>query len=100
MFEGVTWHGMAAQVGALTLLLSGALVRAQTSPGYTISGTIVNSLDGAPLGQARVSLVETRNRAQAVSIITSESGHFAFSSLAGGKFSLEGAKRGFLEGGY
>ena len=91
------------------MLLSAWLVRAQTASagrgaapgaGYTISGTIVNSLDGAPLGQSRVSLIDTRDPRRAASIITSESGRFEFSELPAGKFALEGAKRGFLEAGY
>jgi hypothetical protein len=100
MLRRISWGRMVAQVVALTLLPTGVLIRAQSTLGYKISGTIVNSLDGAPLGQARVSLVEAQNRAQAISMVTSESGHFEFDSLPEGKFSLEGAKREFLEAAY
>ncbi len=94
---------------ALTLLLTNALVRAQNTSGnrgvtsevsYRISGTVVSSLDGKPLGNARISLVEARNRVQAVWMVTSENGRFEFDSIPAGKFSLEGAKRGFMGAGY
>src|SRR5450432_1750884 len=108
MLRKVSRTRLVAQSIALTLF-SAWLVRAQTASagrgaapgaGYTISGTIVNSLDGAPLGQSRVSLIDTRDPRRAASIITSESGRFEFSELSAGKFALEGAKRGFLEAGY
>jgi uncharacterized protein (DUF2141 family) len=67
---------------------------------YRISGTILNSIDGAPLGSARVSLLNRANPANALSMITSETGRFEFGPLPAGKFHLEGAKRGFLGGGY
>ena len=105
MFKRVSCNRFGVQVVALTMVflggVSGAMVRAQTTPedrgsafgtGYKISGTIVNAIDGSPLGQARVSLIDTKNRTQAVSMVTSESGHFEFSGLPAGKFALEGAK--------
>jgi hypothetical protein len=67
---------------------------------FRISGTIVNSLTGAPLNQARVSITDTGDPANTAFIVTSGDGHFAFTSLQRGKFSLEGAKRGYLPGGY
>jgi Carboxypeptidase regulatory-like domain len=100
MLRRARWGRTVAQVVAMMLLPAGALVHAQSAPGYKISGTIVNSLDGTPVGQARVSLVEAQNREQAVSMVTSENGHFEFGSLPEGKFSLEGAKRGFLEAAF
>lgn len=67
---------------------------------FKIAGTIVNALDGAPLGQARVSIFDTRNRASAIWMVTSEDGHFEFVQLKAGKFSLEGAKRGFISAAF
>src|SRR5205823_763773 len=67
---------------------------------FKIAGTIVNSLAGTPLGKARVSLFDTRNPADVVWMITSENGHFEFGSLKPGKFSLQGAKRGFIPAAY
>src|SRR5215470_3060529 len=65
-----------------------------------IAGTIVNALDGSPLARARVSISEASNRTNSVSLITSENGHFEFPGLKTGKFSLQGAKRGFLSAAY
>ncbi len=67
---------------------------------FKIAGTIVSSLTGTPLGKARVSLFDTRNPADVVWMITSETGHFEFGSLKPGKFSLQGAKRGFIPAAY
>src|SRR5215475_2419215 len=76
---------------------------AQDAPQNTtsrIAGTIVSSLDGSPLARARVSIFETSNRTNSVSLITSENGHFEFPGLKSGKFSLQGTKRGFLTAAY
>ena len=67
---------------------------------FKIAGTIVNALNGAPLGKARVSIFDTSNRANSASMITSENGHFEFPQLQAGKFSLQGAKRGFIPAAY
>lgn len=67
---------------------------------FNIAGTIVNALDGAPLGQARVSIFDASNRANAIWMITSEDGHFEFLQLKAGKFSLQGAKRGFISAAF
>jgi hypothetical protein len=53
-----------------------------------------------PLGKARVSVFDTSNPADAVWMITSENGRFEFDSLKPGKFSLQGAKRGFIRAAY
>lgn len=67
---------------------------------FKIAGTIVSALDGAPLGQARVSIFDASNRAIAIWMITSEDGHFEFLRLKAGKFSLQGAKRGFISAAF
>jgi hypothetical protein len=83
--------------------------RAQSTPadrnaaadaGFKIAGTVVNALDGAPLGKARVTLVDTVNPANAAWIITSENGRFLFESIPPGKYALGGERRGFLGAGY
>ena len=67
---------------------------------FKIAGTIVNALNGAPIAKARVSIFDTSNRANPASMITSENGHFEFPGLKPGKFSLQGAKRGFISAAY
>ena len=93
----------------LTLLSASAIFGAQNSPGeqnpisngrFKIAGTVVNSVDGAPLGQARVSITDTTDRVNAIALITSSDGHFEFDGLKIGKFALNGARRGFLPGAY
>jgi protocatechuate 3,4-dioxygenase beta subunit len=73
---------------------------AAADAGFKISGTIVSALDGAPLGKARVTLVDTANPANAASIITPENGRFLFESIPPGKYALGGERRGFIGAGY
>jgi uncharacterized protein (DUF2141 family) len=67
---------------------------------FRIAGTVVNSITGAPLAKARISLMDTANRANILFVITGDDGHFEFYSLKRGKYSLEGAKRGFIRAAY
>jgi hypothetical protein len=74
---------------------------AETSVAATkIAGTVVSSINGTPLAQARVSIAETRNRANTRWVITTEDGRFEFDRVPAGKYSLQGAKRGFLAAAY
>jgi hypothetical protein len=61
---------------------------------------VVNSVTGAPLAEARVSLVDTRTRKGAARQLTSEGGRFEFVGLPAGKFSLDGSKRGYISASY
>jgi len=61
---------------------------------------VVSSLDGRPLEQARVLIVDTGDRTNAAAMVTEASGHFEFNVPKRGKFALNGAKRGFLPGAY
>jgi Carboxypeptidase regulatory-like domain len=67
---------------------------------FKIAGTVVNSITGAPLGKARITLMDTANRANMLSVITGDDGHFEFYSLYRAKYSLQGAKRGFIPAAY
>ena len=67
---------------------------------FKIAGTVVSSTTGAPLSQARISVADTRDREKVASMITSDDGHFEFSQLKAGKYSLQGAKHGFLSAAY
>jgi hypothetical protein len=103
--------GMVLATLALALVQPGGARMAQsqnsTSPEgpragqmFRIAGTVVSTTTGAPLSQARISLAETRDRGKVISMITSEDGHFQFSQLKAGKYSLQGAKRGFISSAY
>ncbi|MEY2608444.1 MAG: hypothetical protein QOH31_6298 [Verrucomicrobiota bacterium] len=94
---------------ALILLGACTFVRAQTRSAdqgsatdlkFKIAGTVVNSITGAPLSKARITLMDSANRANILSVITGDDGHFEFYSLYRAKYSLEGAKRGFISAAY
>src|ERR1700674_162855 len=74
--------------------------QASANGGFKIAGTVVNSITGAPLGKARITLMDTANRANMLSVITGDDGHFTFHSLYRAKYSLQGAKRGFIPAAY
>jgi protocatechuate 3,4-dioxygenase beta subunit len=80
---------------------TGAQTPVETSATPTkVAGTVVSSLTGAPLAQTRVSIADTRNRANMLWMVTNDSGRFEFDRIPPGKYSLVGAKRGFLNGAY
>jgi len=100
---------------AVTLLFCCPLLAAQNSPPnqrtdndqrtnndvkFKIAGTVVSSLTGAPLSKARVTLTDTADPRNTAFIITTENGRFIFAPRYGGKFALEGAKRGFIRAAY
>jgi len=99
-----------AVLGAALIQLAGARAAQTQNPApqassrvgqtFKIAGTVVSATTGAPLSQARISVAETRDRARAISMVTSEDGHFKFSQLKPGKYSLQGAKRGFISSAY
>jgi hypothetical protein len=68
--------------------------------GYNIAGTVVSKTDGHPLVRARVVIRDVKNQQNFTSMITSEDGKFQFSGLPAGKYSLEGAKHGFISANY
>ncbi len=65
-----------------------------------IAGTVVSSITGMPLAQARISISDTKNRSNTTWMLTAEGGRFEFDRVPAGKYSLVGAKRGFLTGAY
>jgi hypothetical protein len=70
------------------------------SQAFKIAGTVVNAVTNVPLSRVRVSLASTRVRAQRIETLTDESGHFEFSGVPPGKYSLQGAKRGYVTSGF
>lgn len=90
---------------SLFLLTSVAPVSAQIAPpsspasstlGFSIAGTVVNAITGAPLNRVHISIASTRARAQRMEMVTGENGHFEFSGLPADKYSLQGSRRGYL----
>ena len=74
--------------------------RAQAGQTLKIAGTVVNAITGEPLSQARITIAETKERGKSISMTTSENGHFEFTQVKPGKYSLQGAKRGFISSAY
>ena len=60
----------------------------------------VSAREGYPLSRARVSLRDVKNPQYLISMITGDDGRFEFSNLPAGKYSLLGAKRGYITAAY
>jgi hypothetical protein len=71
-----------------------------SSVSYKIAGVVVNSVTGAPLAEARISLMDTKTRKSVVQQKTAEGGRFEFAGLPAGKYSLDGSKRGYISASY
>src|SRR5208282_5099519 len=91
---------------AAGILFCGTLPRmamAQATPvpsgPFRIAGTVVNAKAGNALTHCRVTIISARNRQSMQSLITGEDGRFEF-HVPAGKYSLEGAKRGFVTASY
>jgi hypothetical protein len=68
--------------------------------GYRIAGTVTSAADGHPLARARISLKDAADTQKLRSMVTAEDGRFEFADLPAGRYSLEGAKRGFISASY
>jgi protocatechuate 3,4-dioxygenase beta subunit len=68
--------------------------------GYRIAGKIVNSISGAPVSQAVVTIANVANLSETRSVITGDDGVFVFTGVAPGKYQLDGARRGFIHSAY
>ncbi len=79
---------------------SSAAAQAQSSSDILrIAGTVVSATGGNLLARARVTIVDARNPERRQSMITSDDGRFDF-KVSPGKYSLQGAKRGFITAAY
>ena len=65
-----------------------------------VAGNIVSKSDGHPLDHAVVALIEVKNRKNIKTMITKQDGKFSFERLAGGKYSLVGERKGYVNGAY
>jgi hypothetical protein len=72
----------------------------KTPNGYRMAGTVVSKTDMHTLVRARVYLRDTKERQPERSILTGDDGKFAFEGLPVGKYSLSGARRGFISASY
>jgi hypothetical protein len=69
------------------------------SGAYRIAGTVVNAKTGGLLARSRVTIADAKNRQSVQSVISGDDGRFEF-HVPAGKYSLDGAKRGFITASY
>lgn len=93
-----------ALISALAVLPPIALAQSMppqsSTTSFRVAGTVVSKTDGHPLAAARVSLVSVKNRRQQESMVTTDDGKFEFANVPAGKYSLGGARRGFISAAY
>jgi Carboxypeptidase regulatory-like domain len=94
-------------IGMTALCVCAAVCSAQTNlpqtyltGGYRVAGTVVSKTDAHPLSHARITLGDAKGAQKPRSAITADDGKFEFLEVAAGKYSLSGAKRGFISAGY
>ncbi len=79
---------------------TGTVPQLNSAGGYRIAGTVVSKTDGHALAHARISLQDVSDVQKMQSLVTAEDGKFDFTGLAAGKYSLRGAKKGFVTAAY
>jgi hypothetical protein len=67
---------------------------------FRIAGTVLSASEGHPLSRARVSLQDVKRPQAQTFMITGDDGRFEFANLPAGKYSLVGAKRGYITAAY
>src|SRR5438270_13617410 len=65
---------------------------APRQPGFRISGTVVNGVNGQPLAQVRIFLGRPQEREDGEVVITGADGHFEFNGIPSGKYTLGACK--------
>jgi hypothetical protein len=70
------------------------------SGAFRIAGVVVSEASGAPLARTRVTIVDRKNPRNTQWMITAEDGRFGFNRLSAGKYSLQGARSGFIAAAY
>src|SRR6266702_373581 len=87
--------------GIAIATLSGNSQTGDQAPGpYRIAGTVVSMADGHPLQRASVAIIDTADRKPVQSMTSDEYGHFAFTGVPAGMFTLQGTTSGYLTTSY
>jgi len=69
---------------------------ASSAPRFSISGAVVDSVTGAPLGHTVVAIAPVTKRDDFHTVITDQDGRFVFADLARNKYTLSAQRRGYL----
>jgi len=88
--------GQSATRGKPSPAVSNGAHAAGSGGGYRIAGIVVSKIDGRPLSRAQITVRNAKDEQQSESVITDEGGRFEFRGVPAGKYSLHGAKRGFI----
>jgi len=91
---------LAAAIGSAIAQTANVGQSEDSGKAYRIAGTVVSKTDGHPLDRARVTVRDVKNSQKFQSLITSEDGKFEFRGLPAGKYSVGGAKPGFISAAY
>jgi protocatechuate 3,4-dioxygenase beta subunit len=70
-----------------------------TNAAFRIAGVVVSSTGWNPLAHARVTIIDDKNPERRQSMVTDEGGRFDF-KVGGGKYALQGTKRGYIAAAY
>lgn len=89
----VIWSSVLAVISAVAFAQS-------PSSTCRIAGTVVSRTDDHPLARARVTIANVKDIEKVFSVVTSEDGKYEFTGVAAGKYTLTGAKRGYLAASY
>jgi hypothetical protein len=81
-------------------LLTASVLLAQATGSYSITGTVINGVTGSPLPHSSVSLLLSKDRTQAASVIADDHGAFRFLHLPAGRYILSASHRGYLTANY
>ena len=78
----------------------GNTAQAGSVAGYRVAGVVVSKSNGNPLARARIVLREVKDSEKFETLITADDGKFEFNGVPAGKYSLNGAKHGFISAAY
>ena len=73
---------------------------AGTTTSHLLSGTVLNAATGQPVVDADVSLTDSNGGPFSADTSTDDQGHFLFTNLSDGKFSLRAQHRGYVTSGF
>jgi len=89
-----------AAPGVNTAQTANTAQAASSAQSYRIAGVVVRKSDANPLARARIVVRDVKNPGKFETMITGDDGKFEFTGVPAGKYSLSGAKRGFISAAY